>query len=29
MPKVIRDNGLTIVLMLMFLASLSGQWLSG
>ena len=29
MPKVIRDNGLTIVLMLMFLASLTGQWLSG
>jgi hypothetical protein len=29
MPKLIRDNGLTIVLMLMFLASLTGQWLSG
>ena len=29
MPKVIRDNSLTIVLMLMFLASLAGQWLSG
>ena len=29
MPKVIKDNSLTIVLMLMFLASLVGQWLSG
>ena len=29
MPKIIKDNGLTIVLMLMFLASLLGQWLSG
>jgi hypothetical protein len=28
-PKVIKDNSLTIVLMLMFLASLVGQWLSG
>ena len=29
MPRVIKDNGLTIVLMLMFAASLVGQWLTG
>jgi hypothetical protein len=29
MPRIIRDNGLTIVLMLLFAASLVGQWLSG
>ena len=29
MPRIIKDNGLTIVLMLMFGASLVGQWLSG
>ena len=29
MPKVIRDNSLTIVLMLMFLGSIIGQFLSG
>ena len=29
MPKIIKDNGLTIVLMLLFAASLVGQWLSG
>ena len=29
MPKVIKDNGLTIVLMLLFLGSIVGQWLSG
>jgi hypothetical protein len=29
MPKLIKDNGLTIVLMLLFLASIVGQWLSG
>lgn len=29
MPKIIKDNSLTIILMLMFLASLVGQWLSG
>lgn len=29
MPKVIKDNGLTLVLMLMFLVSVVGQWLSG
>ncbi len=29
MPKIIRDNGLTIVLMLMFFASLAGHWLAG
>lgn len=29
MPKIIRDNGLTIVLMLLFALSLVGQWLSG
>ncbi|MEO7410854.1 MAG: DUF6766 family protein [Sphingomicrobium sp.] len=29
MPKIIKDNSLTIILMVMFLASLVGQWLSG
>ena len=29
MPKVIKDNGLTIVLMLLFAGSLVGQWLAG
>lgn len=29
MPKVIKDNSLTIVLMAMFLVSLVGQWVSG
>jgi hypothetical protein len=28
-PKIIKDNSLTIILILMFLASLVGQWLSG
>jgi hypothetical protein len=28
-PKIIKDNSLTIVLMLMFAASIVGQWLSG
>jgi hypothetical protein len=28
-PKIIKDNSLTIVLLLMFLASLVGHWLSG
>ncbi|WP_338501050.1 DUF6766 family protein [Sphingomonas kaistensis] len=29
MPRIIRDNGLTIVLMMMFLVSIVGQWLAG
>lgn len=29
MPKLFRDNGLTIVLAVLFLASLAGQWISG
>ncbi|MDB5684357.1 MAG: hypothetical protein JWM75_2055 [Sphingomonas bacterium] len=29
MPKLLKDNGLTIILMLLFLASIVGQWLSG
>lgn len=29
MPKRLRDNGLTIVLVLLFAASLVGQWLTG
>ena len=29
MPKLIRDNSLTIVLMLLFAGSLVGQWLTG
>ena len=29
MPKLIKDNGLTIVLLLLFAASIIGQWLSG
>jgi hypothetical protein len=28
-PKFIKDNGLTIVLMLMFAGSLVGMWLTG
>ena len=28
-PRIIKDNGLTIVLMLMFAGSLVGQWLTG
>ena len=29
MPRALKNNGLTIVLMLLFLASLVGQWISG
>jgi len=29
MPKLLKDNGLTIVLMLLFLASILGQWFAG
>ena len=29
MPKLLRDNGLTIILMLLFAVSLVGQWLTG
>lgn len=29
MPKFVRDNGLTIVLTVLFLSSITGQWLSG
>ena len=29
MPRVLKNNGLTIVLMLLFAASLIGQWLTG
>lgn len=29
MPRILKDNGLTIVLMLLFLASIIGQWLTG
>lgn len=29
MPRVLKNNGLTIVLMLLFAASLVGQWISG
>lgn len=29
LPKIIRDNGLTIVLMLMFFVSIVGMWLAG
>ena len=29
MSKVLKDNGLTIVLVLLFLGSLVGQWLAG
>jgi hypothetical protein len=29
MPRIIKDNGLTIVLLLLFLVSFIGQWLTG
>jgi hypothetical protein len=29
MPKLLKDNGLTIVLMLLFLATILGQWFAG
>ena len=29
MPRIFKDNGLTIVLMLLFLASIVGHWLTG
>jgi hypothetical protein len=29
LPRIIKDNGLTIVLLLMFFASIVGMWLSG
>jgi hypothetical protein len=29
MPKALKNNGLTIVLLMLFLASLVGQWISG